>query len=126
MTDTLNKAGDQRSTNMVHKDSLIPNFLVIGAGKSGTTSLDKYLKQHPEIFIPDVKEPNFFGYETTTLADLNGDPAEIQHYRNSITSLDEYLNLFRAAAPNQLKGETSNTYMYHKDAPARIHFYNPR
>ena len=38
----------------------LPNFLVIGAGRAGTTSLDRYLKQHPEVFVPDVKAPSHF------------------------------------------------------------------
>jgi hypothetical protein len=42
------------------KFEAMPDFLVIGAGKSGTTSIDKYLNQHPEIFVPRSKEPNFF------------------------------------------------------------------
>ena len=37
-----------------------PNFLVIGAGKSGTTSVYQYLKQHPQVFMSEIKEPNFF------------------------------------------------------------------
>lgn len=37
-----------------------PNFLVIGAQKSGSTSLYEYLKQHPDIFMSDPKEPEFF------------------------------------------------------------------
>jgi hypothetical protein len=107
------------------KYDLLPDFLIIGAGKSGTTSLDKYLKQHPEIFIPKVKEPNFFGYETAKLEDFNGDEEEIYHYKNSITKLHDYLALFQDARPEQVKGETSNTYMYHTDAPERIKHYNP-
>ena len=38
----------------------LPNFVVIGAGKSGTTSLHYYLKQHPEIYLTTIKELNFF------------------------------------------------------------------
>ena len=41
----------------------LPNFLVIGAGKSGTTSLYNYLRQHPQIFMSPTKEPNFFALE---------------------------------------------------------------
>ena len=37
-----------------------PNFLIIGAMKSATTSLYTYLKQHPDIFMPSIKEPMFF------------------------------------------------------------------
>lgn len=38
----------------------LPNFLVIGAMKSGTTSLYHYLRHHPQVFMPDTKEVNFF------------------------------------------------------------------
>jgi len=38
----------------------LPNFFIIGAAKSGTTSLAYYLNQHPEIYIPKEKETNFF------------------------------------------------------------------
>lgn len=40
-----------------------PNFLIIGAAKSGTTSVYYYLKNHPEIFLPKLKEINFFAYD---------------------------------------------------------------
>ncbi len=103
----------------------IPDFLVIGAGKSGTTSLDNYLKQHPSIFIPTIKEPNFFGYETSTKDDFKDEPEELNHFNQSITTLEEYLELFANAKPGQIKGETSNTYMYHETAPGRIKHYNP-
>jgi hypothetical protein len=107
------------------KHPLIPDFLIIGAGKSGTTSLDNYLKQHPEIFIPKVKEPNFYGYEQTKPEDFKGSFEELNHYKQSVTDLNSYLRLFEAAKPGQLKGETSNTYMYHSTAAERIHHYNP-
>lgn len=43
----------------------LPNFLIIGAMKSGTTSLYNYLRQHPRVFMPDYKEPEFFVAEKT-------------------------------------------------------------
>ncbi len=107
------------------KHEQIPDFLIIGAGKSGTTSLDNYLKQHPQLFVPILKEPNFFGYEKMTEESFDGNTEEILHFKNSITHLPAYLDLFKDAKPGQLKGETSNTYLYHTDAPERIHYYNP-
>jgi hypothetical protein len=103
---------------------LIPDFLIIGAGKSGTTSLDNYLKQHPDLYISAKKEPNFFGYELNSPEDFAGSP-EINHYNNSVTNIDDYLKLFEPANEGQLKGETSNTYMYHDKAAERIKHYNP-
>ncbi|WP_204141129.1 sulfotransferase [Halomicronema sp. CCY15110] len=44
-------------------ESKLPNFLIIGAPKAGTTSLYKYLQAHPQIFLPDKKEPHFFSFE---------------------------------------------------------------
>ncbi len=38
----------------------LPDFIIIGAPKAGTTSLHFYLSLHPEIFMPRLKEPNFF------------------------------------------------------------------
>ncbi len=102
----------------------MPNFLIIGAGKCGTTSLDNYLKQHPEIFIPEIKEPNFFGYELMTEADFRENPQELIHFRNSVTTIDDYQKLFEPAMKGQVKGETSNTYLYHKYAPEGIYNYN--
>lgn len=125
MTVTLKQNDLSNSSALTKKHDLIPDFLIIGAGKSGTTSLDKYLKQHPEIFIPRVKEPNFYGYEHKTVKDFDGDLAEIAHFNGSVTDLQAYLNLFKEAAPGQVKGETSNTYLYHEGAPERIQYYNP-
>ena len=103
----------------------LPDFLVIGAGKSGTTSIDKYLHQHPEVFVPARKEPNFFGYEMIRETDLRQNPDDLAHYRRSVTSLEQYLGIFAEALPYQKIGETSNTYLYHKDAPLRIRHYIP-
>lgn len=38
----------------------LPNFLVVGAMKAGTTSLYRYLRDHPQVFMPETKEVNFF------------------------------------------------------------------
>jgi hypothetical protein len=103
----------------------MPDFLVIGAGKSGTTSIDKYLNQHPDVFVPKRKEPNFFGYELIDVKDLAENADDLAHYRNSVTSLESYLRIFEEALPHQKRGETSNTYMYHREAPFRIRHYIP-
>ena len=39
--------------------SLLPDFLVIGAAKTGTTSLYRYLKSHPQIYLTPIKEPRY-------------------------------------------------------------------
>lgn len=105
------------------RQACMPDFLIIGAGKSGTTSLDNYLRQHPQIFVPPIKEPNFFGYELQAPETLS--PGEREHYKTSVTDLESYKALFAEAGEDQVKGETSNTYLYHETAPERIEYYNP-
>ena len=45
------------------KDSALPNFFILGATKAGTTTLHEYLSAHPDIFLSEVKEPQFFCHE---------------------------------------------------------------
>ncbi|UII29136.1 sulfotransferase [Fulvivirga maritima] len=104
--------------------NLLPDFLIIGAGKCGTTSVDNYLKQHPSIYVTNVKEPNFFGYELIKPEDFP-DKSKLKHYYDSVTDLESYQALFSEAQPDQLLGETSNTYLYHDRAPERIRHYVP-
>jgi hypothetical protein len=121
---TLQKS-DLSNAPQAKKRELIPDFLIIGAGKCGTTSLFMYLKQHPDIFIPSVKEPNFYGYENKSPKDFGEGLASATHFHESVTSFPAYINLFKDALPSQIKGEMSNTYMYHDQAPERIKHYNP-
>ena len=46
-----------------------PDFFIVGAPKCGTTSLYYYLRQHPEIFLPDYKEPHYFGKDLKKRSD---------------------------------------------------------
>jgi len=50
---------NKRAITIMDKKIKLPNFLIVGAAKSGTTSLYHYLNQHPEIYMSPVKEPRF-------------------------------------------------------------------
>ncbi|MEQ8243615.1 sulfotransferase domain-containing protein [Fulvivirga sp.] len=102
----------------------LPDFLIIGAGKSGTTSLDNYLKLNPEIFMSPVKEPNFFAYDQIDLNILDKDA--LAHYHESVTKLSQYQSLFEEAQSNQVLGETSNTYLVINGTAEVIHSYIPK
>ncbi len=97
---------------------LMPNFLVIGAPKAGTTSLYKYLQQHPQIYMSPVKEPSFFA--------LEGEELDILPSGNhSVTNIDKYQSLFQGVAEEIAIGEASTTYLYSPKAPERIKYYLP-
>lgn len=101
-----------------------PDFLVIGAGKSGTTSLNEYLKEHPQIFMSHRKEPNFFAFEMVDPEQYELESSRLYHYQ-SVTELSDYLALFDSAKPGQLLGEVSNTYLSSELACERIKHYIP-
>lgn len=100
----------------------LPNFLIIGAAKGGTTSLYEYFNQHPEIYMSPVKEPRFFALENDELNFQNPDRAINQ---TSITTLSEYLKLFDKVNREVAIGEASPLYMYSPKAVERIAYYIP-
>ena len=90
-----------------------PNFFIVGAPKSGTTSLSRYLGQHPDVLMADPKEPFHFG------RDLQSKPT--WHIRNT----QKYLSLFDLANPKRRIGEATVWYMYSKQAAGEIYRFCP-
>src|ERR1700726_3528122 len=91
----------------------LPDFFVVGHEKCGTTALYAMLRRHPQVYMPDLKEPRFFSPEVRNAARENDD--------NPYTdTLEEYLALFAPAGPEQLVGEASPQYLRSPDAAARI------
>src|SRR5688572_12731015 len=66
----------------------LPNFIIIGAAKSGTTALYHYLKQHPQVYMCPVKEPRFFAFEQGDL-EFSG-PGDRELHRSTVVTLEEY------------------------------------
>src|SRR5687768_16600815 len=91
----------------------MPNFLIIGAMKSGTTALYYYLEQHPEIYMSPVKEPNFFSAQ------------EQENAADTVTDIGTYQQLFGGAAGKKAIGEASHSYLYDPGAAAEIRRYVP-
>ena len=97
----------------------MPDFLVIGAGKSGTTSLDNYLSQHPEIFMAP-KEPSYFAIKNLESINDPNDTSMVHHYPNGVPNFIDYQELFRSAKEGQKKGEVSPIYLNSRDAAEEI------
>ena len=102
----------------------LPDFLVIGAFKSGTTSLIHCLDQHPDIFMPWLQEPNYFGHEEFDPADTTPAPPEREtttvYRRHRTTTSGQYQQLFDGCRADQVSGECSPQYLTHPAACARI------
>jgi hypothetical protein len=104
---------------------VMPNFLIIGAAKAGTTSLYYYLNQHPEIYLPPLKEPHFFSYEGEELHFKAPGDREALINQSAITKLQDYQNLFSQISTEKAVGEASPSYLYVPKAAERIKFYIP-
>jgi hypothetical protein len=104
-------------TRVLMKDNL-PNLFVVGAPKCGTTSLHAYLRQHPQIFMSDPKEPNFFAYS-------NGNP---YGWRKEHPFWDEeaYIKLFESAGSAKIRGESSGCYSLMPHVASSIYAHNPQ
>jgi len=94
-----------------------PNFFVIGAAKSGTTSLYHYLKQHPQIYMSPVKEPKYFALEGHPL-DFTS-PGDERIRRQTTTTEEAYLALFAEAGDQPVVGEASTLYLGNIEGTAR-------
>jgi len=99
--------------------SVLPNFLVIGAGKAGTTSLHRWLGAHPQVFVTALKETNYFAYAAHAL-DPAGCISTASKPAFPIRGWDEYLTLFRRAASFDARGEVSPAYLAWPGVPERI------
>ncbi len=86
----------------------LPNFFILGAGRSGTTTLAAVLREHPAVFMSTPKEPTFFS-----------EPFQV--IRNPI----RYASLFAGAAAATAVGEASHAYLTHPDAAATLQAFFP-
>lgn len=87
---------------------MLPDFLIIGGVRCGTTSLYQQLKRHPRVFMPSVKEPGFFIHK--------GEPQPED--ARIVTELGAYQRLFAGADPDQIVGEASAAYLYRAEVTA--------
>jgi hypothetical protein len=98
----------------------LPNFIVIGVAKAGTTSLYRYLDEHPQIYMCPLKGTNYFGYEDARSWKWTdeGDPPLLRHFH--VRSLEGYEQAFAGARDEIAIGEVSPQYFRSPTAARRI------
>ena len=97
----------------------LPDFLIIGAPKAGTTALHAALAQHPALYMSPVKEPKFFLTDGPPPA-RGGGPGDIRTWREHIWRRADYEALFAPATAGLLRGESTPFYLYDRGAQRRI------
>src|ERR1019366_7650594 len=97
-------ASAEISADVGARRAQVPDFFIVGHHKSGTTALYEMLKRHPQIFMPELKEPRYFA------RDLRAQFEPVSSGRLP-QSLEDYLALFEGVASDQMMGEASPSYL---------------
>lgn len=101
----------------------LPNFIIIGAPKCGTTSLASYLSTHPDVFFSPWKEPNYFALTGHQLPHNGPASPEVIYsmiYLHCATEFGQYRSLFDGATGQKAIGEASVRYLYYPESAPRI------
>src|SRR5690242_21806536 len=88
----------------------LPEFLIAGVPKAGTTALHAALVPHPDLYLSRVKEPKFFLSDGQPPTD--GGPGDVQTYQEHVWRQADYEALFDPAPPGTLRGEATPFYLY--------------
>ena len=101
-----------------------PDFFLIGAPKAGTSALHAALARHPGLHLSPVKEPKYYLCGDSPPPAYKG-PGDAHSNQEWIWQRQRYLDLFQAAGDDQVAGESTPFYLYHRDARRRIAVDNP-
>ena len=96
----------------------LPDFLIIGAPKAGSTALHEALVPHPQLFLSTVKEPKFFLCDGKPPRQTG--PGDAHSAKEWVWSRTRYEALFDAAPSHTLKGESTPFYLWDGDAHSRM------
>jgi hypothetical protein len=95
----------------------LPNFLIVGAARSATTTLFYHLEQHRDIVMSSIKEPHFFSFYSTrpNCMQISRNKVEPFLYDKYSYSLPHYSALYMPMYDYQILGEASTSYLYFHD-----------
>lgn len=102
----------------------MPNFLIIGAAKAGTTALYRYLKEHPQIYMSPLKETQFFVFVDEEDLTFNSNAPFLRKYEQ-IKDIESYRALFKKVSQEIAIGEVSPWYIYLPNIAGKIKRYIP-
>lgn len=112
------------------------NFFIVGTAKAGTTSVFNYLKEHKDVFTPQIKEPNYFAkidtsrFSNTFKKNL---PKNLEAVLNSgeevqqaFISVQEDYDFLYKNCNKKVAIDSSTNYLHSQVAPSEIKKYNPK
>jgi Sulfotransferase family len=96
----------------------LPNFVVIGAPKCGTTSLHYYLSQHPEVYVPKRKELHYFSY--AHMHRFAAGPGDAHILKPLCATRQAYERHYEKVGKESAVGDISPSYLYYAEVSERI------
>jgi hypothetical protein len=125
-SEVANYANDRRNKKLRDSQATVagitttrPNFLIIGAAKSGTTALWHYLRQHPQIYMSPRKHTRFFAFEVEKPGFRRPVPKN-PSVPCAFVNIDAYYTLYRGATNEMAISEASHSYLNRPKAPERV------
>jgi hypothetical protein len=115
----MTKSDDAAPVDAGERVGRLPDFFIAGHAKSGTTALYEMLRRHPEIYMPDAKEPWFFASDMRPRFEPRMAGVAPQ-------TLSEYADLFAPATAAQSAGEASSSYLWSRTAAQAIAEVQPQ
>jgi hypothetical protein len=97
----------------------LPDFLLVGAPKAGTSALHAALATHPDLYLSPVKEPKYYMCGDSPPPAYKG-PGDAHSNQEWVWQRDRYLALFAGAPSGAQCGESTPFYLYNRDARRRI------
>ena len=108
------------------KKNITIDFFLIGAARCGTTTLYNYHNNCDDIFLPSVKEPNFFSdVDSPKKEDYKLPVSGEKHHAKIINDVNVYNMLYADALQTQLKGDTSPSYVWDTNVAKKLFTHNP-
>ncbi|MDG1660872.1 MAG: sulfotransferase [Winogradskyella sp.] len=103
------------------------DFFLVGAARCGTTSLYNYINNSDDVFLPNVKEPNFFSdVDSPNTEDYKLPKLGEKYHAKIIKDINVYNALYSDAKNSQLKGDTSPSYVWDINVANKLFEHNPK
>ena len=101
----------------------LPNFLIIGVQKAGSTSIYNYLREHPQVYMSPLKETEFLSYKPPLISEsdsLSAADLLTKGGRKRILTIDDYRELFDGVRDELAIGEASPNYLFFHEQSVRM------
>ncbi|WP_089403972.1 sulfotransferase [Geodermatophilus saharensis] len=99
----------------------LPQFVIAGAPKAGTTALHAALATHPGLYLSPVKEPKYYLTDgRPPPRSRQRGPGDAHSAREWVWRREDYLRLFDGAPPGTVRGESTPFYLHDRAAQRRL------